>query len=213
MVLPLLAAAALIQPSARAQRPMEMKPMSDASAPSTLEADANAALAEYDKTRDPEALRNVADQIVREDGAIPPDPAAALAQGRLRLKLWLVVFSRLHRDVDPDFDPDQPPSMTVAPPKIGGTQFPPGVRPTDLPDPEARRQYEEAVAANARRLEQFRVQLKLAELHDSLIERAIDSLRNARDTLGLGADDIGAVLLQADMIDADRDAVLEGLKA
>lgn len=181
------------------------------SQPSTA-AEVAAALATYDTSRAPEALQAAADQIVREDGTVPPDPAAALQQGRERLRLWLDLFARLRRDLDPDFDPDHPPSLTVAPPKIGGAQLPPGVGPDDIADPAARKKYEEEIAKNSRRIEGFKAQFKLYQVHRTLLERAVDSLKNARDTLSLPGAEIAAAIRGADLLPSDRDALLAWLK-
>lgn len=181
--------------------------MSDPTEPAALAGDVAAALAEYDRSRAPEALRHAADVLVRDDGAVPDDPAAALAQGRERLALWLTVLARFHRDLDPAFDPSEPPSRTVTAPVINGEQVPPWIGPEDLKDPAERKQFEDAIAATRQRVEQFTAMFKLDSIHKKVVGRAIESLRNARETLGLPAADIAAALARAELLAADREAL------
>lgn len=177
----------------------------------SIKADVSAILSRYDQSRDPPLLDDAADQIVREDGSVPPDPAQAAAAGHERLTLWLDVFSRFKRDLDPQFDPDKPPPNRVLPPKIDGMQLMPGVSPSQIPDPELRKKYEYDIAHNQERLEQFAIQLKLHEAHQSLLERAVESLKDARETLGLKPQDIEAALAKADITPADREALRAGI--
>jgi len=201
-----LAAASALALPAHAARPMETTTMSDTSTPSVADSFA-AAIAEYDETRSPEKLQEAADQIVREEGAVPPDQAAAFALGREELRDWLEVFARIKRDLDPGFDPNQAPSLTVAPPKIGNAQYPPGIRPESLPDPAARKAYQDAIEQNTKRVERFRTMYKLSAARDSLVERAVASLRNARTSLGLPAAEITKALNEADIRPEDRSAL------
>jgi hypothetical protein len=191
------------------QRPETKKVSQSVQTP--LEKDVTAALADYDKTRSPDALQHAADQVVREDGVAPADPAAGPAEAHVRLRLWMAVLGRFKRDLDPKFDPAHPPSMTVAPPKVGNAQFPPGVRPGDIKDPEARKKYEAAVKENERRVEQYKQQSKLHQMHATVVQSAVTSLRDVRDTLGMAVADITAALQKADILAADKKTLTDGL--
>lgn len=185
--------------------------MSDTAASSPIEADVAAALAEYDRTRAPEALRNAADQLVRDDGAVPDDPGKALPQARARLRLWIAVLSRFKRDLDPNFDPANPPPWKAPAIIINGEPLPPWFKPEDLKDPAQRKQYDDAVAENARRVAQFSAMFKLNAIHDAMTEHAIASLCNARDTLGLPASEIVSTLQKADLAPRDKAALSAGV--
>ena len=204
----LLIAAPVMSVPAQAQSTTETKPMSQTSASSTIEADVTAALAAYDRTRAPDALRDAADQLVRDDGVVPDDPAAALQQGRTRLRLWVAVLSRFKRDLDPDFDPANPPSSRQPALVINGQEQPPWVEPKDLKDPAERKQAEDQIAAHDRRVDQFSGMFRLDAVHKSVMARAIDSLRNARDTLRLPAAEIAATVQKADLAPRDKTALV-----
>jgi hypothetical protein len=208
----LLTAATAMPLPLHAQRSTEIKPMSDQASPAALEHDVNAALAEYDRTRTAEALRDAVDILVRDDGTVPNDPASAATQAQAELRLWIALLSRFHRDLDPKFDPAQPPPTSVAPPEINGEQMLPGTKPDDIADPNIRKQYEAAIAANAARVKNFTAMFKLSAIHPTTIERAIASLRNARDTLGLPAAEIAAAVQKADIAVADKTALLAGVR-
>jgi hypothetical protein len=203
IVLGLLATAFASPACAQPQK--EKHAMSDATG--SIKAEVASILARYDQSRDPQLLGDAADQITREDGSAPPDPAQAAPAAHERLALWLDLFSRFKRDLDPGFDPDKPPPNRVLPPKMNGMQLPPGVPPSSIPDPELRKKYEYDIEHNQERLDRFAEQLKLHEAHQSLVERAVESLKDARETLGLKQQDIDAALAKADIAPADRDAL------
>ena len=161
-------------------------------------------LASYDASHDVAALQDATDAAAREDGEALPDPAAALARARLRVANWTAILARFKRDLDPDFDPDHPPPLTVEPPEVGGVQYPPGVRPSDIKDPKARREYETAIANNSERVQRFSAAVKLREAHEAILERAAESLRDAHETLALPVAELAAALDKADILPADR---------
>jgi hypothetical protein len=206
-----IAAFAMPQP-VHAQTGTGTKTMSQ-STTAALEPDVKAALQQYDRTKDPEALRNAADQLVREDGVVPDDPTAALQQARTRLQLWIAVFARFKRDLPADFDPANPPPWKAPAPIINGQPLPPWIEPKDLKDPAERKQAEDQLAAHDRRVQEFNRMFKLDQIHKTMVERAIDSLRNARDTLGLPAAEITGTLATAEIAPRDRTALSAGVQA
>jgi hypothetical protein len=186
--------------------------MSDQASPSALERDVNSALATYDRTRSADALRDAVDAVAREDGTVPADPAAALAMGRMRLRLWIAVLSRFARDLDPDFDPAHPPPTSIAPPEINGEQMMPGTKPEDIADPKTRRAYEAAVAKNNERVKNFAAMYRLSQIHATTVERAAGSLRNARDTLGMPTAEIAATLRKSAIAAPDKSALVAAVE-
>jgi hypothetical protein len=208
----LLSLAFAVPVSVHAQQRPETKKVSQ-TAQTPLEKDVGAALADYDKTHAPDALQHAADLVIREDGVAPANALAGVAQAEVRVRLWMAVLGRFKRDLDPKYDPSHPPPMTVAPPKVGNAQLPPGVKPSDIKDPEARKKYEAALKENERRVEQYKQQAKLHEMHDRVAQSAITSLRDARDTLGMMVTDIIAALQKADILAADKKKIGEALAA
>ena len=184
----------------------ESRPMSDA-----IQAEVAAALAAYDKTPSADALQQAADALVRDDGVPPADPAQGLALARVQLALWMQIFARLQRDVAADFDPARPPPVSVAPPEIDGAQLMPGTKPADIKDPVARAKYEALIAENARRVQLFTAAIRLDAIRPAMRARAADSLRNARDLLGLPAAEIAAALAAAAIAPTDRAALQAAL--
>lgn len=166
----------------------------------------------YDAGRDPAQLQAAADRVAAEapqQGEASPSPDAM----REKLGLWLAVLARFGRDLDPGFDPARPPPLTVAPPKVGNAQMPPGVRPSDLKDPEARAQYEAAIADNAKRVQAFKLQARLYALHETVLHDATDFLKGAEQAGGLSAADVQTALGTATLLPSDRTALTDAVPA
>ena len=208
----MLAALAMPQPG-HAQSGSGTKPMSQTVPMAAIEREVKATLTQYDRTKDPETLRTAADQLVRDDGVVPDDPAAALQAARTRLTLWIAIFARFKRDLPADFDPNNPPPWKAPAPVINGQPLPPWMQPKDIKDPAERKQAEDQLAAHERQVKDFSRLFKLDQVHKAMVERAADSLRNARDTLGLPAAEITATLAKADLAARDKTALSDGVKA
>ena len=177
--------------------------MSDA-----VETSVAAHLGAYDKTHAPLELQEAADAAARFDGATWPDAQANLYAARARVADWVAILARVKRDLDPAFDPKNPPSMNISPPGEFGDQYAPGVNPRDVKDPAMRAAYIEAIAKNQQRIEHFTTDVKLAEAQTVVRERAARSIHDARTTLGLSAEEASATISQADLLPADRAALL-----
>jgi hypothetical protein len=66
--------------------------------------------------------------------------------------------------------------VSVEPPPTGGVQYPPGVDPSVIADPQARQQYEAAIKQNRNKAANYRLQTKLRRLDERLtpqVERFI----------------------------------------
>jgi hypothetical protein len=68
--------------------------------------------------------------------------------------------------------------------------------------------YIEAIAKNQQRIEHFTADVKLAEAQAVVRERAARSIHDARTTLGLSAEEAAATISEADLLPADRAALL-----
>jgi hypothetical protein len=191
--------------------------MSDAAAapadPQPLDPGVVEKLTEYDQTREPVLLKEAADAAALHDRQMPPDPSLGLALGRARVASWLAILSRFKRDADPGFDPAKVPSLHVAPPPTAsGAQLPPGVRPSDVKDPEARKVYIEEIEKNRVRLANFGRDSELFRARAVVLERAVGSIADARTTLGMPAAEIGAMMGGAAIDARDLEALQGALR-
>lgn len=83
-------------------------------------------------------------------------------QRRRRLEMWLWAINKIDHTIDPNFNPADVPQMNVAPPV--GAEVSAGASPRAIKDPKLRREYEEAVKANAQKADRYRLQYLLRRL-------------------------------------------------
>jgi len=83
-------------------------------------------------------------------------------QRRLRLDLWLRAIDKINRTIDQNFDVSDAPHRNVAPPV--GADVSAGASPSAIKDPKLRKEYEEAVKANADKADRYRLQHLLRRL-------------------------------------------------
>ncbi len=175
---------------------------------SAPDADVEHKLADYDRSRSPEALSEAAEAAALHDGEPAADPEAGLGVARARVHDWVAVLFRFKRDMDADFDPNRKLTMNIVPPGPTGNQYAPGVDPKDVKDPEMRRAYVEEIAKNQQRIKNFTVNLRLYQAHKAILEKAAQSVADAHQTLGMPAPEIAAMLNQAEILPGDRAAIL-----
>jgi hypothetical protein len=173
-----------------------------------VDAGVAAALAKYDATRDLASLQAAGDVASLHDGEYVTDPAAAQARGLQRLADWVAILTRFKRDIDPDFNPDKPPSMRITPPGPEGLQYMAGVDPKDVEDPVLREKYIAAMKHNQEVIANFGFLSKLAQLHRVLLEKAVASVKDAHEALGMTTQEIVAALEPADIQPADKARLL-----
>jgi hypothetical protein len=213
----LLASPAFGQPGSQPVHTVaEVMIMSQSTAPGGEMAEPDAEVSEklqqYDQTRLPLTLKEAADAAALHDGQAPPDPALGHALGRQRVAGWLAILAHLKRDLDPAFDPEDKPTVSVIPPGKDGNQYAPGVNPKDVKDPVMREAYIAAIEKNDERIQSYSKNVKLFQAHRIIMERAAPSIADARTTLGLSPDEIVAMLNAADITQADRDALLHAIQ-
>jgi hypothetical protein len=176
------------------------------------DAEVSEKLAEYDKSLAPAQLKEAADAAALHDGQMAPDPSLAEPLARQRIAGWLAILERLKRDLDPEFNPANPPVRRVTPPlTASGAQLPPGVSPDDIKDPKARQAYIAAIQQNAERIASYGRNAKLYQAHAVIIERAPPSIADAHNTLGMPIEDIETMITRADITNADREVLLAAL--
>jgi hypothetical protein len=109
---------------------------------------------------------------------------------RAGLVLNLEVLNRGLQGIDPNWDDNKAkrPVTKVAPELPDGTRLRPGVNPSAITDPEARKRYEDAVAENEKLRKAFNQQIFSRKVvHGSLYAATtrLQRLVNARDTQAL----------------------------
>ena len=170
----------------------------------------SAKLAEYDRTRVARLLLEAGDAATRRFPEAAADPALRLQLARQRIAGWLAILTTLKRDIDPSFNPDDKPFMNVEPPPSpDGGQLPAGISPREIADPKARATYIAEIEKNGERLEKFGLMARLIATHSKIMEKALRSMLDTHQTLGLPLAAIRASAAAADITQADRDTILE----
>jgi hypothetical protein len=139
---------------------------------SDITARAAAQLAEFDQDKEPEHLRTAAEALAEVDLSKEKAGLKRLALRRETLHLWLSLLAAIDKNLDPAFNPDDVPAVSVEPPPSGGAQYPPGVDPAVITDPQARQRYEAAIRKNREKAENYNLQTKLRRLDERLMPRA-----------------------------------------
>lgn len=104
-------------------------------------------------------------------------------RARLRsdcLSLWLTLLQILDQNLDPKFNPDDVPQNIVQPPPLpDGTVLRPGADPAKIADPQARAEYEKAIAENRAKADNYRLQTELRRLDEQIPPRAEEFIKNS----------------------------------
>jgi hypothetical protein len=97
-----------------------------------------------------------------------------------KLYLWLKLLDTIDSARDPKFDPaDVPLARITVPPETPMKPGCPVITPEGIADPAERRKYDDAVAANAAKTKQYRVQKELRQLDSELTSRADEDIGTA----------------------------------
>jgi len=99
------------------------------------------------------------------------------AERHTRAVRWLKAMRRLDEGRKEDFDFSDLPALNVAPP--AGAGLPAGVDAGEVEDPAMRTQYEEALAANHQKAEEFMRQWTLRELREHYGPLSLRAIRRA----------------------------------
>jgi hypothetical protein len=126
-------------------------------------------LAEYEKTHRLTDLESAIDAITAVDLLRTPSINRAEARKEVT-RLWLAALQDLDALLDPKFDPEDRPVTKVAPPKVNGVQYPPGVDPKVITDPQARAEYEAAIKANLEKIDRGKQQIQLRNMDEEASE-------------------------------------------
>ncbi len=129
------------------------------------------------------------------------------------LSLWLHLLQILDRFVDPDFDIKDPPDTLVQPPPTsGGVLYPPGADPALIDDPKARAEYERAIIANRKKLQNYSLQVSLGRLNQQIPEHAEAFIRTNYTSAAHDQEELSSAI-QASIKDPHRKEELSNLLA
>jgi len=126
----------------------------------------------YRKTSAVEELRGAGNAIEQIEVHTVPDFTGRQAARQEKLALWLTLLDTIDSAKDPKFNPEDVPAARVT---VPDTPMKPGVpvrTPEGIADPEVRRKYDQAVAANAEKTNRYRIQKELRQIDKELTSRA-----------------------------------------
>lgn len=129
------------------------------------------------------------------------DATARSQERRLRLDLWLRAIDKIDRTIDKKWDPRDLPQENVAPPV--GAGLPAGVTPSAIKDPQLRKQYEEALKANAEKADRYRLQQLLRRLDKEWSRQMLAYVKSQYTLTGQDAVEV-TDLLDKTLSDAQR---------
>ena len=96
------------------------------------------------------------------------------------LTLWLNLVQIIDRRLDPKFDPEDVPEKLIQPPPLAdGSVLRPGADPAKIDDPNLRAEYEKAIAENRAKSANYRIQIQLRRLNESIPPRAAEFIENS----------------------------------
>ncbi len=133
----------------------------------------------FTQTRDLTELRLGANLVGTIEMHTVADYAERQRVREARLLLWLELLNTLDSVTDPAFDPADVPAARV---DVPDTPMKPGwmmSSPEGIADPEVRRQYDEAVRANAEKATHYRFQKELRQMDAELTPQADAYIRSA----------------------------------
>jgi len=128
---------------------------------------------------------------------------------RQKARRWVDAWKRLNDAIDKDWDPEDLPEESVAPPDA--TRLPSGVAPEEIDDPKLRAEYEAAIKANRQKNEEYKKQLRLRRLKKRFSPKIEKFLVTAYSTPPYNMQELGKYL--RDYVDDEelRATILEAV--
>lgn len=127
-------------------------------------------LEEFKRTRSVESLSNAVHALEGIEKTEPSQapPLDVRSRGALA---WITVFRHIDQYLDPNFDPNDVPSINVVPPATSkGVKYPSGVDPSAISDPKARAKYSDLLKENRAKSEQYSFQHQLRRVNERALE-------------------------------------------
>lgn len=116
---------------------------------------------------------------------------------RNTLYLWLQVVQHLDRYQEPNFNPKDVPELLVQPPPTrAGVVFPPGADPALIDNPDARAEYENAIAANRSKAERYNFQTELRLVDEEVTPRVKTFIRNSYTSVPADQEELRNAILE-----------------
>lgn len=135
---------------------------------------------EFEAELEPEQLRKAYMALENVIVSHEQDPQIRAQLRTKVLSLWLHLIHLVDRFSDPGFNPTDVPTLGIQPPPTtGGIVYPPGADPALIDDPQARSEYEKAIATNRAKAERYRLQINLRRLDEQITSRAEAFIRNS----------------------------------
>jgi hypothetical protein len=128
-------------------------------------------LKSFEETKSLAAAEKAIQEADAIDAKAGDDDASRKRLRSAKLSSWLAILNDIDRFKDARFNPNDVPAATVAPPVVAGVALDSGMDPKGIKNAEARRAYEEAIAANQRKAEQYKVQTRLRALDERVVSR------------------------------------------
>ena len=131
---------------------------------------AQQSLEEFERTHSLEALTNAVralEGIEKTEPSKAP-PLDVRSRGALA---WITLFRHIDQYLDPNFDPNDVPSVNVIPPATSkGVKYPSGVDPNAISDAKARAKYTGLLNQNRAKSEQYNFQHQLRRVNERALE-------------------------------------------
>jgi hypothetical protein len=134
----------------------------------------------FEVEKEPERLNEASMELENVILAKETDPQIRAGRRKNCLFLWLTILQTIDQNIDPKFNPEDVPAKNVQPPPLGnGVVLRPGADPAKIPDPQARADYEKAIAENRAKAINYRLQIQLGRLNEQLTPSAETFIRSA----------------------------------
>lgn len=124
-----------------------------------------------------------------------------------RVELWLHLLRRLEKEKDPEFDPNDLPTLNVTPPD--GSNGIAGMSPESIQDPELRENYKKAIRANSVKTEYFSNQVRLRQNESSIIDNGIKYISLMYSQNPFNSTELRSLLEKYDISKALRNRIIE----
>ncbi len=138
-------------------------------------AQAVAAITEFEESKEAEALERAANILAGVNIRDAKDLAGRRELRRGALHGWIALLNAIDKYLDPDFDPDDVPALSLEPTQVLGHRYPPGADPEAIADLAARHAYETAIETNSEKAQAYNLQVKLRRL-DETATRLVETL-------------------------------------
>ena len=126
----------------------------------------------FEEKRAPELLRQAYSALANVSLSAEKDFPDRIQLRKTVLHRWLCLLAQLDRHLDPNFNPEDMPQLVVAPPITkGDVLHRPGVNPVKIKEPQARAQYEAAIAANQTKSVNYNLQTDLRRIDERINHR------------------------------------------